>query len=74
MADPVRSKSVGDAPVTSVLSPAEVAIFDRDLDADETVLASLGYIPEFKREFSLWTTFCVSFAGTFACHISTKVS
>lgn len=62
MADSVRRKSVGDAPVTSVLSPAEVAIFDRDLDADETVLASLGYIPEFKREFSLWTTFCVSFA------------
>jgi hypothetical protein len=31
-------------------------------DHDEKVLLSLGYKQEFKREFSLWTTFCVSFA------------
>jgi hypothetical protein len=31
-------------------------------DHDEMVLLSLGYKQEFKREFSLWTTFCVSFA------------
>ncbi len=37
-------------------------MFDRELTADEEVLAALGYKPEFKREFSLWTTFCVSFA------------
>jgi len=30
--------------------------------ADEEVLAALGYKSEFKREFSLFTTFCVSFA------------
>jgi amino acid transporter len=30
--------------------------------ADEVVLAGLGYRQQFKREFSLWTTFCVSFA------------
>lgn len=31
-------------------------------NADEEVLAALGYKPEFKREFNLWTTFSVSFA------------
>ena len=31
-------------------------------NADEQVIVSLGYRQEFKREFSLWTTFCVSFA------------
>ncbi|PBP15705.1 amino acid permease [Diplocarpon rosae] len=32
------------------------------LSADEAALVALGYKQEFKREFSLWTTFCVSFA------------
>ena len=32
------------------------------MDADERVIVALGYKQEFKREFSLWTTFCVSFA------------
>jgi hypothetical protein len=32
------------------------------MDHDEKVLLSLGYKQEFKREFSLWSTFCVSFA------------
>jgi hypothetical protein len=31
-------------------------------DHDEKVLLSLGYKQEFKREFSLWSTFCVSYA------------
>ncbi|KAI1618096.1 amino acid permease-domain-containing protein [Exophiala viscosa] len=57
-----RRKSVADEPVTSVLAPGAVPVFDRELTADEEVLASLGYKPEFKREFSLWTSFCVSFA------------
>ncbi|KIV84901.1 hypothetical protein PV11_00650 [Exophiala sideris] len=57
-----RKKSVADEPVTSVLAPGEVPVFERELTADEEVLAALGYKPEFKREFSLWTTFCVSFA------------
>jgi len=55
-------KTVAEEPVTSVLSKGEVPMFDRELTADEEVLAALGYKPEFKREFSLWTTFCVSFA------------
>ncbi|EGE02098.1 amino acid permease [Trichophyton equinum CBS 127.97] len=33
-----------------------------EMDDDERVLVSLGYKQEFKREFSLWTTFCVSFS------------
>ena len=32
------------------------------IDHDEMVLLSLGYKQEFKREFSLWSAFCVSFA------------
>lgn len=48
--------------MTSVLSAGEVPVYERELTADEEVLAALGYKPEFKREFSLWTTFCVSFA------------
>lgn len=60
---PGRKKSVAEEPVTSVLSAGEIPIYsERELTADEEVLAALGYKPEFKREFSLWTTFCVSFA------------
>lgn len=33
-----------------------------EFNPDEEVLAALGYKSEFKREFSLFTTFCVSFA------------
>lgn len=57
-----RHRSVAEEHVTSVLGLNEVPIIDKDLSADDEVLAALGYIPEFKREFSLWTTFCVSFA------------
>ncbi|KAK6497587.1 hypothetical protein TWF481_011994 [Arthrobotrys musiformis] len=35
---------------------------DHQMSADEEALYALGYKQEFKREFSLWTTFCVSFA------------
>lgn len=50
------------APVTSVLADGDVPYADHDMDADERVIVALGYKQEFKREFSLWTTFCVSFA------------
>jgi amino acid transporter len=33
-----------------------------EYSADEEILAALGYKSEFKREFSLFTTFCISFA------------
>jgi len=41
-----RRKSVADEPVTSVLAPGEVPLFDRELSADEEVLAALGYVYE----------------------------
>jgi len=47
--------------VTTVLPDGDVPDFD-GLSADEAALVALGYKQEFKREFSLWTTFCVSFA------------
>jgi hypothetical protein len=53
---------VGHAQVTSVLPDGDVPYADHDMDADERVITALGYKQEFKREFSLWTTFCVSFA------------
>jgi hypothetical protein len=61
--DSVRRKSVAQEPVTSVLPDGDIP-FDpnREYDADDEVLAALGYKPEFKREFSVFTTFCVSFA------------
>ncbi|KAJ6172571.1 hypothetical protein N7470_001638 [Penicillium chermesinum] len=55
-------KDVDHAPVTSVLPDGDVPYTDHALDADEQVILALGYKQEFKREFSLWTTFCVSFA------------
>lgn len=57
-----RKKSVFESQVTSVLEGGEVPAYTREYDADEQVLAALGYKPEFRREFSLWTSFCVSFA------------
>ncbi|KAJ5776851.1 amino-acid permease [Penicillium odoratum] len=50
------------APVTSILPDGDVPYTDHEMDADERVIMALGYKQEFKREFSLWTTFCVSFA------------
>jgi len=47
--------------VTSVLPEGDSPNFE-GLSADEAALVALGYKQEFKREFSLWTTFCVSFA------------
>lgn len=49
-------------PVTSVLPNGDIPYTDHEMDSDERVIVALGYKQEFKREFSLWTTFCVSFA------------
>lgn len=59
-----RMHSVSEEPVTSVLAGGDIPINDGDSiwDNDDEVLAALGYKPEFRREFTLWTTFCVSFA------------
>ncbi|OWY43792.1 amino acid transporter [Alternaria alternata] len=58
-----RNPSVAEEPVTSVLPDGDIP-YDptHSLNPDEEVLAALGYKSEFKREFSLFTTFCVSFA------------
>lgn len=47
--------------VTSILPDGDVPDYT-GLSQDERDLVALGYKQEFKREFSLWTTFCVSFA------------
>ncbi|OJD33843.1 amino acid permease [Diplodia corticola] len=58
-----HKRSVADEPVTSVLPDGDVPYDpNHEFNADEEVLAALGYKSEFKREFSLFTTFCVSFA------------
>jgi hypothetical protein len=58
-------KSVAQELVTSVLPAGDVpydSTSSHEWNQDEETLAALGYKPEFKREFNLWTTFCVSFA------------
>jgi hypothetical protein len=58
-----RKRSVAEEPVTSVLPGGDVPYDpNHEFNPDEEVLAALGYKSEFKREFSLFTTFCVSFA------------
>ncbi|RHZ70677.1 hypothetical protein CDV55_108485 [Aspergillus turcosus] len=59
---PVVYQDVEHDPVTSVLPNGDIPYTDHEMDADERVIVALGYKQEFKREFSLWTTFCVSFA------------
>ena len=49
-------------PVTSLLAEGDIPTSDHHMDADELALVALGYKQEFKREFSLWTTFSVSFS------------
>lgn len=56
-----KSYDPNNAPVTSIMPNGDVPAVD-GLSADEAALVALGYRQEFKREFSLWTSFCVSFA------------
>ncbi|KAI1337186.1 amino acid transporter [Xylariaceae sp. FL0016] len=49
-------------PVTTVLKGGDVPDHVDEMSEDEAALAALGYKQEFKREFSAWTTFAVSFA------------
>lgn len=60
--EPTVHNDISHAPVTSILADGDVPYADHEIDADERVINALGYRQEFKREFSLWTTFCVSFA------------
>ncbi|KAL7621465.1 GABA/polyamine transporter [Parahypoxylon ruwenzoriense] len=48
--------------VTTVFADGDVPDHIAEMSEDEAALAALGYKQEFKREFSAWTTFAVSFA------------
>ena len=48
--------------VTSVIPRRESVYVDHEMSADEATLVALGYKQEFKREFSVWTSFGVSFS------------
>jgi hypothetical protein len=48
--------------VTSIIPADEEVIVDHQMSADEATLVALGYKQEFKREFSVWTSFGVSFS------------
>ncbi|KAI0203230.1 amino acid permease [Astrocystis sublimbata] len=48
--------------VTTVLSNGDVPDHLAEMSGDAAALAALGYKQEFKREFSVWTSFAVSFA------------
>ena len=48
--------------VTSVIPDNEGIYIDHQMSADEATLVALGYKQEFKREFSVWTSFGVSFS------------
>ncbi|KAI1742006.1 amino acid permease-domain-containing protein [Xylaria scruposa] len=48
--------------VTTVFADGDVPDHLADMSGDEAALAALGYKQEFKREFSAWTSFAVSFA------------
>ncbi|KAG9231779.1 amino acid transporter-like protein [Amylocarpus encephaloides] len=49
--------------VTSVLrANGTHAVIDHVADSDEEILAALGYKQEFKRDFSIWSSFSVSFS------------
>ncbi|CCE78701.1 Piso0_000729 [Millerozyma farinosa CBS 7064] len=54
---------VDDLNITSILSNQNVTInVDHEVDTDEAMILALGYKQEFKREFSLWSVFSVSFS------------
>ncbi|MCJ1282233.1 hypothetical protein MMC26_001556 [Xylographa opegraphella] len=58
-----RTVEEGTLHVTSVFQKTgDHAVLDHVVDADEEVLVALGYKQEFKRDFSLLSTFSVSFS------------
>jgi hypothetical protein len=57
-----RKHSAGALPVTTALAEGDIPAHISEMSDDEAALAALGYKQEFKREFSAWTSFAVSFA------------
>jgi hypothetical protein len=62
MALPSYQVDLSHEPVTTIFSRGEAPISDHKLDADEEVLVALGYRQDFKRKFTVWSSFCVSFS------------
>ncbi|KAF4622763.1 hypothetical protein G7Y89_g14262 [Cudoniella acicularis] len=48
--------------VTSIFKSGDHAVLGRKVDNDEEILVALGYKQEFKRDFSIWSSFSVSFS------------
>ena len=61
---PISSNiNVNEMNIKSILSNQGATItVDHAVSKDEATILALGYKQEFKREFSLWTVFCVSFS------------
>lgn len=61
---PVTSQVHVDAfHITTILSNQDVTInLDHEVTKDEALILALGYKQELRREFSLWSIFCVSFS------------
>ncbi|EEQ36975.1 hypothetical protein CLUG_01098 [Clavispora lusitaniae ATCC 42720] len=61
---PVKSQVViDDLRIQSVLSNQSVVLnIDHEVDSDEAMILALGYKQEFKREFSMFSIFAVSFS------------
>ena len=57
------SLQVENDPDPTVFSPGRGLITDNKLDRDDDVLVALGYRQEFKREFTVWSIFCLSFSS-----------
>ncbi|EGW35074.1 GABA/polyamine transporter [Spathaspora passalidarum NRRL Y-27907] len=54
---------VDDLGISSILSNKHVTLnIDHEVDKDEALILAMGYKQEFKREFSLWSVFAVSFS------------
>lgn len=53
---------VSHEPVTPVFVDGDAPVVDHKLDADEEVLVALGYRQDFKRKFTIWSSFSVSFS------------
>jgi hypothetical protein len=62
MALPTYQVDVSREPVTTVFARGEAAVVDHKLDEDEEVLVALGYRQDFKRKFTIWSSFSVSFS------------
>jgi hypothetical protein len=53
---------VSNEPVTTVFMAGDTAVLDHQPDADEEILIALGYRQDFKRKFTIWSSFSVSFS------------